>query len=294
MIVFFGKHEIIEQWRKILQGDMGYAFCQTYDELSHYPSKNTTIVYVQIHSLPSLRIAVKLKLKGYTICKWWAGTDCRYLHDANPAMKFLSKIIYRLCIYRNFSAAPWLSDRLEKCGLPPYYLHTSTPVFLLDETFNLNEICEKKTKPISEVLIYSNPDRHWIYNTDMMLKLANETPNIMFTFIGDTTVDVANIPNARSLGHISQDELFALYRTNPVLLRITSHDAHARMVIEAMYFGLQVITNWPAPHAIQCHNIEEIQRILQRSLGFNKSGYDYVRSELNLEKWKVRLLEAVK
>jgi glycosyltransferase involved in cell wall biosynthesis len=173
-------------------------------------------------------------------------------------------------------------------------LHTSTPVFLLEEQLDVKNIPDKPAEKVSHVLIYSNADRHWIYNTQMMLKLVDELPDISFTFVGDASLSLDDKANARSLGRVSQDELFTLYRSGAVLVRITSHDGMPRMVIEAMYFGMNVITNWPIANAHQCKTLEEIKSALSTKFAFNQQGYDYVRQELNLELWKTRLLDLVK
>jgi hypothetical protein len=293
VIVFFGKHEIINQWIDIFQGEKLVAFCENYQELSMYSPEDTIVIYVKIQSNASLKIALKLKLKGYRVCKWWAGTDCRYLNDANYIKRKLSKWLYKYCLFRSFSSADWLSDTLLKCGINTCYLHTSTPVFLLKEQLNVKNIPDKPAEIVSHVLIYSNPDRHWIYNTEMMLKLVDEMPSISFTFVGDPSLSLEDKPNANSLGRVSPEELFTLYRSNDVLVRITSHDALARMVIEAMYFGMHVITNWPVANVHQCETLEQIKSVLSTKLAFNQQGYDYVREELNTELWKTRLFDLV-
>ncbi len=293
MIVFFGKHEIINQWKDILQNEANTAFCESYQELSKYAPNNTVVIYVKIPSNASLKIALKLKWKGYRACKWWAGTDCRYLNDSNFINRKLSQWVYKSCLFRSFSSSDWLSDTLLKCGINTCYLHTSTPVFLLEKRLSVKNISDKPPEKVSRVLIYSNADRHWIYNTEMMLKLVDDMPEISFTFVGDESLSLASKLNAISLGCISQDELFTLYRSGTVLVRITSHDGLARMVIEAMYFGLHVITNWPVANVHQCETLEEIKLVLSSKLAFNQQGYDYVRQELNIELWKTRLFELV-
>lgn len=295
MIVFFGKHEIIDQWQEVLQGEQGFAFCQSYQALAQYSPKNTTVVYVRIPNVASMRIALKVRLKGYRVCKFWAGTDSRYLNDAGFLEKQLSKIIYRLCIYRHFSPASWLSETLEKHGLKVNYWQSCSPIFLQEEQLSKTDILALKVQKTDNVLIYSNADRHWIYNTEMMLKLAEEMPSTPFIFVGDASLQVDHLHNVTSLGRVSKAELFALYRTSKCLVRMTSHDGYSRMIIEAMYFGLHVMTNWPVPHAYHCYTNDDIKKILNtENLSFNEQGYNYTRAEFNLDKWKADLLKAVK
>lgn len=294
MIVFFGKHEIITQWQSVVGSDTRFTFCQTYDQLAKYSPDETVVIYVRIPSQASLKIALKLWFKGYKVCKFWAGTDSRYFNDANYFEKLFSKIIYKLCIYRNFSPATWLSDVLEKNGLTTHYWQSCSPIFLQPEQLNITEIPENKAEKIEKVLVYSNPDRHWIYNTQMMLTLAAELPAVNFIFVGDESLDVQHLPNVNSLGRISQEVLFELYQSCQMLVRITSHDGFSRMIIEGMYFGMNVITNWPVPHTNYANNIKDIKNILADNVHFNRGGYDYIRHEFNLDAWKETLLSALK
>ncbi len=293
MIVFFGKHEIIEQWKEVTKGDGRFAYCESYQELEAYSPQNTYVVFVRIPNIASLRITMKLKLKGYKIAKFWAGTDSRYFNDAKGLEKFFSKIIYRLFINKNLSPAPWLSDVLENNGLKTDYWQSCSPIFLKEEQLTLDKIPIPLKKTISKVLVYSNPDRHWIYNTKMMLELAKEHPEIKFVFVGDSTMEVDDLNNVESLGRINQEQLFLLFNECDILLRITSHDGYSRMAIEAMYFGMHVITNWPVPHAIVCKNKNEITQALKLEVDFNRAGYDYIRKEFNVESWKNTLIKAL-
>ncbi len=290
MIAFFGKHEIISQWQEVLQGEKGFVFCEDYQTLFNYSPKTTTVVYVRIPSQASLKIALKLKSRGYRVCKFWAGTDSRYFNDAKWWEKQLAKWVYRLCLVKNLSPAPWLSKTLEKNGLKVNYWPSCSPIFLQKEQLNKADILTLQAQRNSAILIYSNADRHWIYNTEMMLELAEQLVDTSFIFVGDDSLNVEHLPNVTSLGRIPTDKLFDLYRTSKCLVRITSHDGYSRMIIEAMYFGLPVITNWPVPHAYQCHTLDEIKQALQKDLPFNQQGYDYVRAEFNLDKWKNILL----
>jgi glycosyltransferase involved in cell wall biosynthesis len=290
MIVFFGKHEIIDQWRSVIGRDPRFAFCQTYDELAEYLPSETIVIYVRIPNKASLRIAVKLWIKGYKVCKFWAGTDSRYFNDARFFEKLLAKLIYKLCIYRNFSPAKWLSDVLEMNGLTTQYWQSCSPIFLQAELLNVAEIPTNNKEKVSKVLVYSNPDRHWIYSTEMMLALAEELPHIHFVFVGDESLEVDCLSNVDSLGRISTEALFELYQNCQMLVRITTHDGFSRMIIEGMYFGVNVITNWPVPHTHQANSIDEIKVILAEEVHFNRKGYDYIRSEFNLDAWKSTLL----
>ncbi len=293
MIAFFGRHEIISQWQEVLQGEEGYAFCESYQDLFQYSPKTTTVIYVRIPSKASLKIALKIKSRGYRLCKFWAGTDSRYFNDARWWEKQLAKFIYRLCLYKNLSPAPWLSENLSKNGLTVDYWPSCSPIFLEKEQLSRESILALQAKRDNTVLIYSNADRHWIYNTEMMLELAQTLTDIPFIFVGDNSLQVDHLPNVTSLGRISSDKLFELYRTSKCLVRITSHDGYSRMIIEAMYFGLPVITNWPVPHAYHCHSLDEIKKVLNQPLSFNQQGYDYVRKEFNLATWKNTLLKLV-
>jgi hypothetical protein len=285
VIIFFGKHEIINQWREIFQGEKLVRFCENYKELSQYPPEGTVVIYT--------KIALKLKLKGYRVCKWWSGTDCRYLNDSNFIKRKLSKWVYKFCLYRSFSSSEWLSNTLNKCGVNSCCLHTVTPVFLLDQQLDIKSLVDEPAKKVTHVLIYSKPDRHWIYDTQKMLKLVDQMPEIFFTFVCDASLNLEDKPNAKSLGRVSQDELFTLYRSCAVLVMITSHDGLARMVIEAMYFGMHVITNWKVPNGHPCETLEDIKAVLSTRLAFNQDGYYYVRQELNIELWKNRLFDLV-
>jgi hypothetical protein len=290
MIIFFGKHEIINQWQSVVGSDERFAFCQTYQELTEYPTAEITVIYVRIPNKASIRIALKLRLKGYRVCKFWAGTDSRYFNDASYFEKLLSTIIYKTCLYRNFSPASWLSDVLEDLGLTATYWQSCSPIFLQPELLDLDDITEHELKKIENILVYSNPDRHWIYRTQMMLTLASELPNINFTFVGDESLNTEGLVNVESLGRISQDELFKLYRSCQMLIRITSHDGFSRMIIEGMYFGMNIITNWPVPHSQYANDIEQIKVLLKQDVCFNKAGYDYIRREFNIDAWKNTLL----
>ncbi|MDT0603808.1 hypothetical protein [Thalassotalea castellviae] len=294
MIVFFGKHEIIDQWREVIGDDTRFAFCESYQQLSHFTPKSCIVVYVRIPNKASLRIALKLKLKGYKVAKFWAGTDSRYFNDARGIEKLYSKIIYKLCINNNLSPAPWLSQVLESNGLKTQYWQSCSPIFLLEEQLSRNNIPTSESKPIKKVLVYSNPDRHWIYNTDRMLALSKKLPHINFIFVGDNTIKTDSYPNVTSLGRIDQNRLFSLFKECDILLRITSHDGFSRMAIEAMYFGMQVITNWPVPYTIECHTDIAIEEALQQPVTFNLEGYNYIRREFNVSHWKSTLVNALK
>lgn len=292
MIVFFGSHEIIEQWQEVIGDDARFSFCKTYAELANYEPKSTFVVYVRIPENASMRIAVKLKLKGYKVAKFLAGTDSRYFGDAKGWRKLLAKYLYKLCLDKNLSPATWLAKVLEANGLKTDYWQSCSPIFIKGENI-APERSEAPAKAIQKVLVYSNPDRHWIYSTELMLKLANDLPYLHFVFVGDHTLIFDKNVNAESRGRISQDELFSLYKECDVLLRITSHDGYSRMAIEGMYFGMHIITNWPVPHAIVCQTEEEIKEALNRQVGFNLQGNEFVRKEFNVLHWKDTLINAL-
>jgi len=287
-IVIFGEHTIVDQWHALSRGEGNFFICRNYQELSNFDPNKNTVIFFKTNTRESVKTALIIKLKGFRVIKFWTGTDVLNLQNLTYFKKIISLFLIKKCVGLHLTNGTWLTEELQALKIVSHQWVSPTPLYFDAKEIPLKELQLKKEDSNKTVLIYSNEGREWLYNTKLMLEIAQATPQLNFIFIGNNALNTDYLPNTESLGVVTSDKMVKLYKTSHVLLRITEHDGFPRMVIEALYFGLDVIFNNPIPHTTLCSkNIDEIKNILSsnKTLETNVKGRNYALTEFSAKKW---------
>jgi len=277
-----------KQWQGISKNDSNIIFCENYTDLYKYKKTGSTVVYFKTNTREAVKTALKLKFKGFNIIKFWTGTDVLNLQNLSFFKKNISLFFIKKLIKLHLTNGSWLSDELQELGIISKQWISPTPLYFDAINTSNEELTLKEKKPRKTVLIYSNKGREWLYNTELMLEIAKITPEFNFIFIGNDNLNTDYLSNTKSLGNVTPEKMVELYKTSHILLRITEHDGFPRMIIEALYFGLNVIFNNPIPNTALCSkNIDEIRNIIssKHMSHTNLKGKDYALTEFSAHKW---------
>tara|TARA_R110000737_G_scaffold302308_2_gene309403 strand:+ start:1397 stop:2317 length:921 start_codon:yes stop_codon:yes gene_type:complete len=283
-IILFGEHQIIEQWQALTQGYSNFSVCRNDKELSKFNANEHIVIYFNTNTRRAIQTAFKIKRKGFKIIKFWTGTDVSNLNDLSFLKKTFSIFFLKRLIKLHLTNSSWLTDELKELSITSQHWISPTPLYFDAKNTSHNELAAKE----KIVLIYSNEGREWLYNAELMLKIAKLTPQLKFIFIGNNALKIIDLPNAQSLGVVNQDKMVELYKKSHILLRITEHDGFPRMIIEALYFGLNVIFNNIIPHTILStkNTTEIIEKLLSKEVeAVNFLGRDYALKTFSAEQW---------
>lgn len=128
------------------------------------------------------------------------------------------------------------------------------PVGLDFEKFQMRENCNWRERlgilSSDRIALYVGvlePRRHPDFLLDMASIAAHDT---VFVFVGDgpdkksleERIQKENLSNVRVLGKLNQTELPSLYEQSDILLLPSEYEIYGMVVIEALYFGLPVIS----------------------------------------------------
>jgi glycosyltransferase involved in cell wall biosynthesis len=146
---------------------------------------------------------------------------------------------------------------------------------------------KKDIPPLPEkfsILTYV-PFKRWdFYNGDMILKLAEALPEVDFHILASEGKRIT-LPNVHTYGFVK--DITPFYKNSSVLIRITKHDGLAKMILEALSCGRQVLRNMPFPHCILVNNLEDCINTLnslKRKQELNLEGKAFVEQNFNQEK----------
>lgn len=283
-IILFGEHQIIEQWQALTQGYDNFSVCRTNKELSKFNANEHLVIYFNTNTRRAIQTALKIKLKGFNIIKFWTGTDVSNLNKLPFFKKTLSIFLLNKLIKLHLTNSTWLREELKALSIKSKHWISPTPLYF-DAKKTLHDELISKEKI---VLIYTNEGREWLYNAELMLDIAKSTPQLKFIFIGNNALRTTDLPNAESLGVVNQNTMIELYKKSHILLRVTEHDGFPRMIIEALYFGLNVVFNNVIPHTTLCtkNRKEIIEKLVSKEIEtVNFSGRDYALKTFSAEQW---------
>ena len=289
-IILFGEHHIIEQWQALTQGYDNFYVCRNTKDLSKFNANENIVIYFNTNTREAIKTALKIKFKGFKIIKFWTGTDVLNLNELPTLKKALSIFFINKLIKLHLTNSTWLTDELQELEIKSQHWISPTPLYFDAKNASADDLASKE----KIVLIYSNEGREWLYNSELMLKVAKLTPQLKFIFVGNNALKTSHLTNTESLGVVTQEKMVELYKKSHILLRITEHDGFPRMVIEALYFGLNVIFNKSIPHTILCaKDIDEITAKLtsKQIETVNFSGRDYALKTFSAEQWISQIQE---
>ncbi len=242
-------------------------------ELTNEPHlKNYDLFHLISTPLPLIS---KLSKYGQPILYHWIGTDVyRFIKDSyikRQLKKYfiLSPLVKNLVVWNN------LKNELSQFNV------NSTVLPLVE--FSIKKDIPPLPKKFS-ILTYV-PFKRWeYYNGDMILKLAEALPEIDFHILAFEEKRI-NLHNVHTYGFVR--DITPFYKNSSVLIRITKHDGLAKMVIEALSYGRQVMRNMPFPHCILVNNLEDcISTInsLKKKQELNLAGKAFVEQNFNQQK----------
>lgn len=283
-IIFFGEHTIINQWRSLTESNKNFSVCHNHHQLSQYKPNENIVIYFNTNTREAVKTALRIRLKGFKVIKFWTGTDVLNLNCLSFFKKALSLFLLNRLVKLHLTNSSWLTEELHELDIKSEHWISPTPLYFIAKEASSAELAKKE----NIVLIYSNEGREWLYNAELMLEVAKLTPQLKFIFIGNNALNTDHLSNTESLGIVSPEKMIALYKQAHILLRVTEHDGFPRMIIEALYFGLNVIFNRPVPHTILCSkNINEIkQKLTSLPLdAINTQGREYALHEFSAHQW---------
>lgn len=176
-----------------------------------------------------------ITLTGKPILWHWIGSDVTLLAEILQLRDWRSRL--KQWVYRRarFHAAdsPELVEELQA------YDVSSTVIRLLPERIEAQVL---PLPPIFTVLSYWSPGRQDFYRGEIVLKLAQEFPDVSFLILGVDRDDGPAAPaNVRYLGFVEDVE--SVYAQSSVLIRLPQHDSLSAMALEMLARGRYVIYN---------------------------------------------------
>lgn len=235
----------------------------------------------------------------------WIGTD---VLDVTSNNKSIWKLFQRTLIKKrakmkntfSFTCAPWLVNELQKINIHSKYV----PITTIDH----EKLKTKKNKIKRTIDIMSYiPERSFeFYGGTTICKIANKNPNFKITIImGDVTEEEKfdkirqdkQIPKNITLkARMNFDELKKVYLESKIFLRIPEHDGLSLSVLEAMYYGCQVIWKYQIPYTIkfnETNSSEQLNKLI-KNWKVNTEGKKYIIKTFNGEIWKKQFKEEIK
>jgi hypothetical protein len=217
--------------------------------------------------LPVLREAGRA---GRPLVNHWIGTDVyRFLHD-RPLKRWLKKRLI------SGVSATHLADS-ENLRIELASLGVSAAVLPLISRLSI----PPEPPPLPErfaVLSYLPSDRWDFYHGDLVLEVARRLPDIEFHIAASASLP-EKLPNVTAHGFVT--DIRPLMLQVSAYLRITVHDALAKLVLESLAYGRHVLWNQDLPHCRRVTNVEECVRALAelRASGrSNLEGHAFVKA----------------
>lgn len=287
-IIIFGKGRMIEQWRVMAKAQSHIVFCDNYAALKYYPVQNSAIVYFVTDINMGMKIAIKFRLLGYQkIIKRWTGTDVLQYGQLPWHKQRIATLIFNVCVASHLTSADWLSKKLSDIGLKnPLWWPAPSPLFYQAKSLSQSLLNEKwqNTQP-KNIILYSNDQREWLYQTDLMLKVIDELPDYQFFIIGHPNLNLKPLKNIKNLGIVDEQTMHELYVKSHILIRITAHDGFARMIMESLQYGLHVIGNYPREHTHIAHQLDDIVKAVKEIDTANLAGRQYALKHFTPKNW---------
>ena len=166
---------------------------------------------------------------------YWIGTDVAHTND-EAEVHDIRRRWRRHLAGRSACGAPWFVDELARAGITaeavrfPYGTVGADPEWIdWPDRF--------------QVSIYLPANKPEFYGSEVLLALADATPDIHYLVFG--TAAVADRPNIEHCGYVD-DLVHALSRT-VAHLRLSEHDAIAGTVRDALSIGRYVLFGYELP-----------------------------------------------
>jgi glycosyltransferase involved in cell wall biosynthesis len=204
-----------------------------------------------------VRDSIFLRRKGFKLNRYWIGGDVLSLNNMHRSKSIFHIWLNKLLFDFHFTTSEWLTKELMENGL------RSIPV-------PFSSICCPDHHPIAEfppkplrVVFYSIEDCDHIYQPKFIQKCADMLPEVEFICCGNKKLGIFG-KNIRNMGLIESHKMMDLYASSHCLLRVTTHDGFARSILEALSYGLYVITNQPIPYTEQVADVQSAVTAIRR------------------------------
>lgn len=207
----------------------------------------------------------------------WIGTDVLRILDYYQVHK---RGINEKCV--NISGSPLLQNELASIGIK------TGIVPIVPTTISFTAL----PMPIHhEVIAYIPETREEFYNMDIMKKLAQEHPSILFHVVANSgNNDNNKLSNIIYEGFLNSIQMKELYSRCSILFRYPKHDGLSMMLLEALGTGKFVLYKYKFPfvHTPLSDSFDEINKtfveILNSDIKVNNAAIEYVNTNFSIEK----------
>lgn len=271
-------------WDPLLARGAEYSSTAEWVRLCRGASAVVVLHYDGLDSFALRQWAIASAL-GVPVVRWWIGTDVmNVLQNADRAG--LARIAQRF-LARQVAVSPHLVDELATVHVSATFLPS-----LLD----MGDVPPRPRRHVNSLLVYLPSDRRAFYGEAVVRKAVEAHPEVEFVVLADETHSLAEYPNVRSLGWVS--EMDVVWDQVGGLLRITEHDGMPRMVLDALRRGKHVIYSWPLPGCVLAQTAGEVLVAVQsfrRTTEINTAGIAAARKLLTPDPAEAfaRMLEEV-
>jgi glycosyltransferase involved in cell wall biosynthesis len=216
----------------------------------------------------------------------WAGSDVINEIEKFNNNKYKSSYIDKVC---HLCETEWIKEELKVMGVDAKI--QATMIYHKKKT-NLKKLSFPDK---FSVLTYISKDRPKFYGIDIVVKLANDFPNIEFKIAGLQEYD--DLPsNITLLGWVDMNKE---YQKCVVYIRTPSHDGLGFSVIEALSYGRVVFRNYDFSYVNYFEGYEDLKNQFQKTidsfndkkLKLNVDGMSFVRKEFSEKKVLGNLIE---
>ena len=210
----------------------------------------------------------------------WVGTDVLLAEEAKKSGSYRKDYLEKA---HHFCEVNWIQSELNQIGIEAGIMNFAS----FDKKFELQ-------MPSSErltVLTYIPKVRSDFYGIEMILKTAEELPQIDFLIAGTEAMEYQPLPsNVTALGWVqNMDEV---YDRAHISIRIPEHDGLSTFILESLARGKQVIYKYEFDHCRKAATQEELHRELQilneefvsGNWKINEKGAAFIASEFNRER----------
>ncbi len=269
-------NELVKEKRKIiriknvilnaLQADAIYTtFCGLYSKI------NFVIFFLS-------------KIQRKVSINHWIGTDVLFAQkDVKKTNKMQKYIKY------NFAGSQLLQGELKEIGIKSEVV----PIVLSDISTNISKMPNDHA-----VLVYLPKGREEFYGYDIVNKLTNDYPDILFYIVANDRASLFNSSNVRMLGNVPIEKMEDVYDNISILLRIPAHDGLSMMVLEALAKGKNIIYKYDFPYTHKANNYIEAKEVLKKiiSKGPPKPNFEaskYITKTYKSESYINKILETI-
>lgn len=233
------------------------------------------------------RFFVLAKALRKTTVNHWLGTDVLYA-ATDKGYKWKARMA-SLFIDKQLAVAPHLIQELGNIGI------------VAEEAPIVSQPIPSTVRPSGPVelqaLAYLPDEWEEFYGASVVYQLAQKFPQVQFLIVGATRERQTDLPNVSSLGWVPDVEMEEIYRMAPILIRVTQHDGLAKMVLEALAKGNQVIYSYDFPYCHRARNFEEaaacLTEIIANGCPINYEGRRYVMENYDRQVTAKNLLDAL-